>query len=56
LRTMRSLDKPIFPLKVGRPDRSYFESYKCKVCGGHKGSGDHRKCSKILQKLNQEVL
>lgn len=47
---MRKMDQDIHPLKLGRPERSFFESYVCKVCGKHKGSGNHSRCSKILKK------
>ena len=51
---MRKSDKGIFPLRVGRPERSFFESYVCKVCGKHKGSGNHNRCSKILKQQVKE--
>lgn len=40
--------------KTPAEEKIYFESFKCKVCGSHRGSGDHRKCSRTLQKLRKE--
>jgi hypothetical protein len=51
---MRKDDVRMYPLRTGRPERSFFESYVCKVCGKHKGSGNHRPCSVILKQLNKE--
>lgn len=52
---MRKIDQGIHLLKLGRPERSFFESYVCKVCGKPKGSGNHSRCSKILKsRLNQD--
>lgn len=39
-------------LKSKIPDHPY----KCEVCKGHRGHGDHSKCSRIRQDRHAQVL
>jgi len=31
------------------PQQGFYLAYKCEICGKHKSSADHRRCSKIKQ-------